>query len=276
MTVAIISEAGHPIGILQAVLRENARSNGGFRRIGLTAVLITASIGLLVGTSCSPRQNAGKPNMQTITVDDNTLLALILARPRSDEYVMPGDWFTYLDVNPNDPNEVREFFQELRRSGAMDYPPYTVVAPQTRFCSFDPIDPNNLIGVKRTKKYIREELKIKGYDASELIDRLFERNKKSVRLSLESSRADGYVVDYEGEYAKYFKEGGGGLKRWYRDHPTAIGWTGISLPAYDPETGIILVYKDTAIGHYGGGGLYIYRYESGELKEIASVALWNT
>ncbi|MHC4682042.1 MAG: hypothetical protein ACYTEK_25535, partial [Planctomycetota bacterium] len=38
-------------------------------------------------------------------------------------------------------------------------------------------------------------------------------NKKSVRLSVESSRANGYVVDYEGEHDKYFKKDGGSWKK---------------------------------------------------------------
>ncbi|MHC4682130.1 MAG: hypothetical protein ACYTEK_25980 [Planctomycetota bacterium] len=219
---------------------------------------------LLVGASCVPSHR-----IETEAVDDNTLLALILTPPASEKYVIPpGPWD---HLNYNDPNEMKKFFEELRRSGAMDYPPYTVVGPQTTFGHVDMNDPRE---VEQRKKYIQENLKIEAYELSELIDLLCE-NKKSVRLSVESSRANGYVVDYEGEHDKYFKKDGGSWKKWYEDHPTATGFTHVSLPAYDPKTGIVLVYKSSISGpRFGGGGIIAYKYESGRLKQIGGVGLW--
>lgn len=226
-------------------------------------ILITC---LLACMSCVPSQKTGAK-----AIDDNTLLALILTRPPSDKYVINPGSLDHIDIN--DPNQVKKFFDELRRSGEMDYPPYTVVAPQT---SFGHLDPNDHREVERRKKYIQENLKIEGYELSGLIDLLFERNKESVRLSIKASRGNGYVIDYEGERDKYFKnKDGGGWKKWYKDHPTALGFTHVSLPVYDPETGIVLVYEGTMSGPlFGSGGIIAYKYESGQLKQIGYVRLW--
>ena len=47
-------------------------------------------------------------------------------------------------------------------------------------------------------------MKIEECDVSKLVDLLFERNKIRVRLSLKSSPKDGYLIDYDGKYNKYF------------------------------------------------------------------------
>ena len=59
------------------------------------------------------------------------------------------------------------------------------------------------------KEFIVTGFRKKGLDAGALLDRLYERNTKSVPLALASSPKDGYIVD-DGSYAKYFEFGGGG------------------------------------------------------------------
>jgi hypothetical protein len=218
---------------------------------------ITAVGCLLVGATCAPSDKT-----ETKPVDDNTLLALILSRRSSATWTAPIPQTVLSHLDFNDPNQVREYIQGL----------YTVVAPQTTLSDFDPNDTKEIEG---TKKNIRDNLKIEGYDIGELVDRLFERNKKPVRLSIDSSPYDGYIVDYEGDYHKYFKRDGGGWEKLYQDHPKATGYTDISLPAYDPKTRIVIVYKATQHNWLDGAGWVIaYKYEAGKLKELGRIMLW--
>lgn len=88
---------------------------------------------------------------------------------------------------------------------------YTVVAPDTEL--WDPFsdDPKE---IDQDKKQISEQLKTEDVDVSRLVDRLFKRNKNPVRLTLESSPCEGYLIDYDGRYERYF-ENGGGWEKWY-------------------------------------------------------------
>lgn len=61
---------------------------------------------------------------------------------------------------------------------------YTVVDPETRLSHMDSDDPKE---IKQTKKYIVEQLQTNGVVVTKLVDRLFERNKKPVRLTIKSS-----------------------------------------------------------------------------------------
>ena len=225
--------------------------------VSKTASLVVATF-LLACTSCSHR-------IEAPPVDDNTLLDLILSRSGSDGWVLPSGATHDLDFN--DPSVTTKFLQDLK-----DDPPYTVVAPQTSFGLEVPNDPNE---VEQCKKHIKEDLKIRGYDLTEVIDLLFERNKTSVRLTLESSRTHGYIVDYDGERDKYFKKDGGGWEKWYKDHPRSTGFTSVSLPAYDPKTGIVLVYEGIMHdGTFGSGGFIAYKYKRGKLRQIGYAGLW--
>lgn len=149
---------------------------------------------------------------------------------------------------------------------------YTVVNPQTSFGRTAINDPKR---VEQSKKYILENIKIEEYEISKLVDLLFERNKKPIRLSLKSSPKEGYIIDYDGKYKKYFEKDGGGWEKWYEENPKANGWTHVSLPAYDSKTNIILVYIGTQL-HWeaGSGWIFAYKYHNGELKLLSNVMLW--
>jgi hypothetical protein len=149
---------------------------------------------------------------------------------------------------------------------------YTVVAPQAKISRLHTDDPEE---VEHAKRHIQDKIKIEGYDIGKLVDLLFERNKISVRLSLKSSPEDGYVIDYDGKYAKYFQEGGGGWEKWYKENPKAHGWTSVSLPAYDANSNVFLVYVGTQLHWLSGAGWIIaFKYEDGKLKELGHVMLW--
>ncbi len=149
---------------------------------------------------------------------------------------------------------------------------YTVVAPQTGISHLHTDDPKE---VEQAKRYIHEKIKIDGYDIGMLVDLLFERNRQPVSLSLKSSPKDGYLIDYDGRYAKYFEEGGGSWEQWYKENPKAHGWTSVSLPAYDEKSNVLLIYLGTQ-SHWlaGGGWIIAYKYEKGKLKELGRVMLW--
>lgn len=149
---------------------------------------------------------------------------------------------------------------------------FTVVASETALSHGNLNDPTE---AKGTKGYLLKNIKIEGCDVSALIDRLIERNKKSVRLTLKSSPEKGYAVDYEGKYKRYFEKDGGGWEKWYKENPRAHGLTEVSLPVYDPKSDIVLVYVGTQ-GHWlaGSGFVIAYRYEDSKLVELCRVMMW--
>jgi len=149
---------------------------------------------------------------------------------------------------------------------------YTVVSPEAMIAHLDIGDSKE--GYKR-KVYIREQLQTVGVDVAKLVDRLFERNKKAVRLSIRSSREDGYIVDYDGKYKKYFEKDGGSWEKWYKENPKAHGSTTVSLPVNDEKNGFVLIYTETEVDWLSGAGFVIlYKYENRNLKELKKVLMW--
>ena len=149
---------------------------------------------------------------------------------------------------------------------------YTVVNPETRLPPLDSDDPKE---IRHSERYVTEHLQTHGIAVKNLVDRLFDHNKKPVRLTIKSSPKDGYVIDFDGKYAKYFDKDGGGWERWYEENPKAHGSTNVSLPVYDKITGLVLVYIGTQSDWLAGSGwIILYRYEKGELQEIQKVIMW--
>ena len=114
-----------------------------------------------------------------------------------------------------------------------------------------------------------------------LVDQLFERNKmsgtrKATRLSLASSATNGYVVDHEGKYGRYFQNDGGSWPLFYLENPKVRGIVTVSLPAYDEKTGLVVVYRGThKHGLEGWGEAILYQYQNGKLKKLRSMLLWK-
>lgn len=149
---------------------------------------------------------------------------------------------------------------------------FTVVQPETQFSHVDFSDQER---TEQTKAYIKENIHIDGYDIDPLVDKLFDKNRKSVRLTLKSDPSRGYLIDYEGKYDHYFEKGGGGWEKWYEENPKAHGSTTISLPAQDKDKHIVLIYIGTQSHWLAGAGFVIaYRYEEGKLQEVSRVMLW--
>ena len=120
-------------------------------------------------------------------------------------------------------------------------------------------------------------LQIEGFDAKPLVDALYEVNQKSIRLTLPSDEAKGYVIDEDGKYARYFVGNGVSWDKFYDENPKVRGRIWVSLPVYDREKGILLVYVSTeeARGRAYAGIVIAYQYREGVLKGIYRESLWE-
>jgi len=140
---------------------------------------------------------------------------------------------------------------------------YTVIAPDT-------VMPG-------TRAYaltgIKAELLERGYNADNLSQKLYEINSQSIRLKIRSSVEDGYYIDYSDNFARYISKAGGGWLRWELFHPQVSGYTHISYPAFDPETGYVLIYIHQRFNSrkpYSTSGIEAYRYFDGKLEYIGT------
>jgi len=147
---------------------------------------------------------------------------------------------------------------------------------------FRVVAPNTGLGItghfdKRfnLREKIRQDIKLPEQRLSFLLDRLFEKNKNAVPLSIKSNPSTGYLIDFDGKFRKYFKANGGGWDRWYKENPKAHGLTTISRPVYDIRSGMVLIYIGTQ-QHWlhGAGYVVLYEYKNGELIKMAETMVW--
>ena len=141
---------------------------------------------------------------------------------------------------------------------------FTVVDPDTEV--------RHLQRIAKDMGVIEVMLDLKYYG---LVEKFFEENKKPNRLSLKSDLSKGYVIDYDRKFRRYFEKDGGGWEQWYKENPNAHGMTSVSLPVFDQESGIVLVYKGGQSNWTAGGGsLIVYKYKDGKLEFIKSHMIW--
>ena len=121
-----------------------------------------------------------------------------------------------------------------------------------------------------------DALEAEGCDVLKMTTALNERNNQPEPLTIPSSPQDGYIIDYDNGMATYFDNRDiDGWEVFWEKNPESGGYTTISAPVYDPETGIILVYYDTVGGWLAGiGHLVAFRYRDGVFEGIAEVQLW--
>ncbi len=132
-----------------------------------------------------------------------------------------------------------------------------------------------LKSVVGSERKICDDLAVADYDLCRLVDALVERNKTQFVLSIDTSRSNHYIVDYDSTLLNYFAEGGGGWEKWYEEHPEVGGITSISLPVMDSEAGIVLIYIGTQYhGLWGSGWLIAYSYRDGQLIELSRKQVW--
>jgi hypothetical protein len=135
---------------------------------------------------------------------------------------------------------------------------YTVINPETTIPDI-------------TSDRIDAQLSKQNYDFTNLLSTLFKINRTPVKLNLKSSPREGYYMDYNGMFSRYIDKHGGGWLRWRVFHPQVSGYTQVSLPAYDPQSGYVLIYmQHTRNSRFFGGGsdIFAYQYKNGELTFI--------
>jgi internalin A len=125
-------------------------------------------------------------------------------------------------------------------------------------------------------QYLDQQFKAQGLDVSLLLEALIERNQAPVNLDILSAKEDGYVIDYDGIFESYFINGPmDGWKKIREDLPDFRCYVSISIPVYDKERSIFLVYLGwMAGGLTGSGDIYAFSYDKGKLINIASAQLW--
>lgn len=139
------------------------------------------------------------------------------------------------------------------------------------------IDFTNKNEVKKRKKYIKNNLNISDYDISDLLDYLFEVNKISFDINIESNKKKGYIIDHDNKYNAYFEKGGGGWDRLYEENPNVLGITYVSVPVFDRQNGIALVFKATQKhGKAGVGSIIVYEFKNEKLTKIDSLIIWKS
>lgn len=147
---------------------------------------------------------------------------------------------------------------------------YIVVAPNSKL-SEGLDEPGTAAWLK---KAFEGRLRRKDPAVDMLVDKLISRNRRPVPLPLTPDKKDRYIVD-DGTYAHYLEEEGGGWDKLYADHPKVRNITEVSLPAYDPDSGMALVYLGKNWGpREGGGGLILFRYAATRMVVISSISLW--
>ena len=170
-------------------------------------------------------------------------------------------------IAPGDNALIALVLKEVAGPGA-----YTVVSPRTRLGMSDR---EGAEAIEHTRTFLKNGLRIPGYDPSALVDALIEANRTQQTLTLPSNPEGGFLVDYDGRFARYFESGGGGWERLRSENPGARGQTRISIPVLDKEHHLLLVYVGTQYDWLAGSGHVIaYRLEKGRLREVGSVMMW--
>jgi hypothetical protein len=167
----------------------------------------------------------------------------------------------------------------------LDYPDFngyfTIVNPEA-----------SLWGIDYDKELWKEQIKIFLYDyddiVNSLVDELFDLNANPIPLSIKSSITEGYYINYDGKFGQYQKEVSQGVYEkgsgWgtflYKNFPHFQSDLIISLPAYDPETGYVLLYVFSTgwKGPEDGDGwpfIVLMKYEDGNLTKVFSHNLFS-
>jgi len=118
--------------------------------------------------------------------------------------------------------------------------------------------------------------KLDDYDSTPLLQLLFSKHQgKAPYISLKTDLSKGYSIESPRKHWGYFEKSGTGWDGWHKDFPDADGITTISLPAYDPKSGIFLIYKGTQRhGLNGEGWIIAFKLEGSTAKELARIMLW--
>jgi hypothetical protein len=147
-------------------------------------------------------------------------------------------------------------------------PKYAVIEPQT----INPLhwhSTKNQDIEKARMSYINF-FKSHGYDFTNLVNQLMDKNRESHPLTINSSLENGYFIDYTNHFDKFLymksedlKYGGENFDMWHKAYPDAHRIVRVSLPAYDAEKGYVMVYIYSIDNWlFPSGIIYVYKYES--------------
>lgn len=151
---------------------------------------------------------------------------------------------------------------------------FAVVSPIT---DVSELGDGNSTKLDHCKKFVLKELQATDVDVLALVETFFEHNKKAVHLSLNSSPQDGYIIDRDGKFDKYFKKDGGGWEKRRAENPKAHGNIRVSVPVHDKKSGYGLLYLgEQVVPLMGMGQIILFKLEKGELKLINRVMLWRS
>jgi hypothetical protein len=131
---------------------------------------------------------------------------------------------------------------------------------------------NGFASTPNTRNSIEALFAESGYEFSALIELHQERNQTPTQMEIPSSPGNGYIIDYDGEFHAYLFDNGWESTR--REFPGTYGYVSISNPAYDPETGVVIVYIELGLGPTTGtGDVCIFHYKDDELTRVACLQL---
>lgn len=131
---------------------------------------------------------------------------------------------------------------------------YTIVEPRSCFAYY-----KKDLNIEKAR--ILEQFSEYKEEISKLIDKFFVSNFTRSDLKIPSSPQNGYIIDKD--------------KEEYRSDPRVHGHTAVSMPGYDENTSLVLVYK--AIQRYPKlttGFMILYRYKDCKLTELKRAAMW--
>ena len=86
-------------------------------------------------------------------------------------------------------------------------------------------------------------------------------------------------MDFDGVYAAYFdKENSWAC--WEKEHPRAKSWVQISKPAFDSDSGLVLIYIEILFGMdgvtEGSGFVEALWYENDSFRFADNTLMWMT
>jgi hypothetical protein len=225
------------------------------------------------------------PVITTTQIPPATTPAPTPTRPALTKIEVPPEmWAKWETQNvPTANNTVENEIVELylsQLSSQMTPGSFIVLNPVTRAAIFTKTESEEAKQQRReeTLKYFADYYDSNHYDISAVYDRYIEVNQNPIVLTIKSSKADGYYIDYNNRLTEFLEGKYPGIEVYMRDFVDFPGYGAsfyISMPAYDPVTGYVLMEVDFVGGMTSGGGnLLLFKYENGKLVEIAAKNLW--
>jgi Leucine-rich repeat (LRR) protein len=177
----------------------------------------------------------------------------------------------FLDNNPFDNNSIKNIMPQLRQRGiklfCYSLDDYDRLIPllftdQHKKGGYFLVNPETSLPKDCYSQldYLQNDFIEQGINVSSMLEALLERNTQPTMLDIPSSKNEGYVI---------------GNEKIIDDDPDFQCYITISVPVYDAERNILLVYLGwSGGGLMGSGDIYAFSYTNGKLVELAKVTLW--